>query len=371
MTIFADLQPRVRAAGRMVLRRDRRRASVVQARDARPGPPPGIPDQVLDQVAVETGLGRILTVAHVHLSGWKLTGAYRVMLTTREGPSTLIFKDARYSSDQISALEGLPVRPGRPEHAVYQRSADLGRWVPECRWSTSSPDGHRFRYLLEDLAPTLQRPAGPDAVDAVVRFLPALHGDLTNAFRGARTADLLDYGDDFVDGLLHYVRRSLESLASTQSRRGPSRGLLKRWDRVEQVYRAAGQEARAAVPQTVVHGDVNLANVLTRADGSALRLVDWEWAGKGLPHMDLAALLKTRTPADEVRVLGAYHAATGVHPVEGWRAYQWCKLQRALLDAGFLAKQRMGSGASADFDLDAHIRPALARAHVALRALRT
>jgi hypothetical protein len=43
-----------------------------------------------------------------------------------------------------------------------------------------------------------------------------------------------------------------------------------------------------------IHGDYNSSNIHAhRGNAAQLKVVDWEWAGIGVPHADLAALIKS------------------------------------------------------------------------------
>src|SRR5262249_8689208 len=76
-----------------------------------------------------------------------------------------------------------------------------------------------------------------------------------------------------------------------------------------------------ALPQTVVHGDFNAANVLLCANAGPgagpgrVAPVDWELAGAGPGLVDLAMLTSGRwTPTERERMVAAYAGAAGVPP---------------------------------------------------------
>jgi aminoglycoside phosphotransferase (APT) family kinase protein len=94
-----------------------------------------------------------------------------------------------------------------------------------------------------------------------------------------------------------------------------------------------------------IHGDYNRSNVHLHArDAAETKVVDWEWAGIGVPHADLAALLKLVDPEHERAVLDVFMSGNPVLDAEThWRTFRWCQLERRLMDAGFLARQQMAS----------------------------
>jgi thiamine kinase-like enzyme len=73
-----------------------------------------------------------------------------------------------------------------------------------------------------------------------------------------------------------------------------------------------------------------------------LKVVDWEWAGVGLPHADLAALVKSvRREAHPALLQVFAEKDRGLEAEQHWRLFHWCQLERRLLNATFLAKQQL------------------------------
>jgi aminoglycoside phosphotransferase (APT) family kinase protein len=94
-----------------------------------------------------------------------------------------------------------------------------------------------------------------------------------------------------------------------------------------------------------IHGDYNSSNIHAhREDANQLKVVDWEWAGVGLPHADLAALVKSVRREDHPVLLQAFvEGDPRLAPEQHRRLFRWCQLERRLLDAAFLAKQQLVS----------------------------
>ena len=337
----------------------------------RPGPPPGLACEILNREVLR-GFGAAPTVVqHTHLSGWKHAGAYRVFLDTAAGQMSLVFKDARYSADHIGALQGLPVRPGGPELAVYTRGEPrFAHWIPRALWCMETVPNERYQYLLEDLDPTHARPGHSATPSALCAQLPQFHDDLHAAF-GDDPDTFLRYDAAFAGQMLGYAHDALSRYAQRPGTRAVRR-LLGDWDRLEQQYLTGRDEVFARVPLQPIHGDLNLANVLNaRHGGDEFRLLDWEWAGVGLPHFDLATALKGAATDAERQALEAYGRASSGHEstTELWQTYRWCQLLRSLLDASFLARQRMDSTLTGRLDLDRYVRDSVSRGNRAVDEL--
>ncbi len=159
----------------------------------------------------------------------------------------------------------------------------------------------------------------------------------------ARLARMHAWGEARVDGLvrgsalrwddpalhLMWARRARDSYAG--EKRDP---LAPLWDRYATVA-----ERVAALPGTLVHGDLNAANVLvTRSPaGMRIRFIDWETAGVGPGLLDLASLTSGRLPEKHrAAMLAAYRAnlgpsRLGALPAADFdEALAWCRLALAV-----------------------------------------
>ncbi|MDX6554561.1 MAG: hypothetical protein QOD86_756 [Miltoncostaeaceae bacterium] len=102
-------------------------------------------------------------------------------------------------------------------------------------------------------------------------------------------------------------------------------------------------EELAALPRTVVHGELYPANVLVERTGGRpeIRVVDWERAGHGPGLLDLAALTGGGLDPDvRVAMVAAYREAAGASaPGRGAfeRALEACRLHLALQWLGWSA----------------------------------
>lgn len=312
-----------------------------------------------------------------HVSGWKRGGAFRLEGKTASGRTwTLVWKEARYDDADLPALAGLSVRPGPPEYTVYAGGGPaLRALLPEVHHAAEIERGRHYQYLLEDLAPTHVRARHPalarDAADLVHRVQRAMHTDLSGLGEG-----LLDYGPEFTASVPGYAFEGLRMLAAGDHTLDDLQ-VPDTADEtvVRQRYERARVLVETRVPLGPVHGDLNPTNVWTDPYGDDVRVVDWEWAGIGLPHLDLVCALK-RAPADlEGAAVLRFHALQGERSLyDDVVAYRWCRLQRYLLDAGFFARQLAGASASSGrLDLGTHVRRSLAQAgessHLLARSL--
>lgn len=354
---------------RLLRRAVRRRAGRAQDEDDRPGQrtPPGLSDQVVHdtlQAWARDHLGAgVATTRCQHLSGWKQAGAFRFSGTTDDEHAwSVVWKEARYHDGDIPALDGLPVRPGPPEFAVYDRAGQaLRRWLPTAYRCDELTPGSHYRYLLEDLAAHHRRLRHPQLARVVSRQLVALHAAL-RADQQALQGDLLTYDRAFSVALLAYATARLHRLAGDGSVDGLP-AALGAWDDVRHAYLDGMDRVYTTADPQPIHGDLNPTNVWSEPGRPEnLRLVDWEWAGTGIPHSDLVSVLKRATPTLERQALRRYHRAAGLRSWEDdLHAYRWCKLQRFLFDAGFFAAQLGRAGRNAPrLDLRTHVARSLA-----------
>lgn len=346
-----------------VARRVRRRLASAQRT---PGLPEGLSPALLDAVCRRQRGAPVASASFVHLSGWKSSGAFRVMMRTSTGGRwSVVFKRASYDPLHIPALCGLPVLPGRGEHWVYTRaSQSLRGHLPSVYHVEEVQPELVYDYLLEDLALRAHRPSSHEVI-AVAADLPRLHRAL------ARTPDvppvpLPRYDTAYGAALRAYATNNVERYLG----RHQDPALADLWKSLPVIASAHTECAPPpSVPRTLIHGDCNTSNVhRTRAQECVY--VDWEWAGTGVPHADLASLLCRADDEVARRALAAFVAGyPHIPPEDHERAYEWCHIERGLLDVGFLTAQLLDAPGGAQFDLAAYARASLARARTAARRL--
>lgn len=315
-------------------------------RKARPVPVEGVPEgidfETLNELCLQR-LGKPLAhVSHVHLSGWKAAGSYRLLLRAKGSRRwRLIYKNAVYSTDHIPALAKLPVVPGPPEYLVYSNAAGpLGQYLPAVYLCSEIVPGRHYQYLLEDLGQAYRKSTNLEAILGIVAELPSIHQAFGAWSRSVDQDRLLRYGHEFSVAFSEYARETLEGYAQKTANEAVSE-VCRLWPRISGVYlREEFQEIGTACS---IHGDFNPANVLVHSKyPHRVKLVDWEWAGLGMPHADLASLLGGRKPEIEQQALSLFlRQDTNLPLNENRRLYQWCNLERGLLNAAFCAAQSM------------------------------
>jgi Ser/Thr protein kinase RdoA (MazF antagonist) len=174
---------------------------------------------------------------------------------------------------------------------------------------------------------------------------------------------LLRYDERFSAALQPYVLGNLTRYVDARASEAVSE-VLRRWDRIAAVH--GDRTLHAGRPLAPIHGDLTRSNVLMhRRSKDPIKIIDWEWCGLGMPHADIASLLKNATPEVEQKVMAIVIAGDPhLTPEEHRSLYAWCRLERGLLDAAFLAVQELADGArSMRGHIDAAARRALAAFH--------
>lgn len=311
------------------------------------GTPEGLSRQALELV-VRQQLGSVALerIRHEHLSNWKRTGAFRVRVDLANGPTwSVVFKDACYHRNDIPALDGFPLSPGAPEYLVYLAGAEaVLPYLPEVYQCREIASGSHYLYLTEDLSRRHVRLRQPQLASVVSRELPAIHAALATLIDDRDGNGFLRFDRDFSVALLEYAAAALHELASKRPLRRVE-AMLSAWGRLERVYRRGLVSTYDLVDLAPIHGDLNPMNIWADPnEPSRLRLVDWEWAGVGIPHADLVSACKAGSPAVEREAVRRYNLATNERTFdEDHGIFSWCKLQRCVLDAAFFARQLLGA----------------------------
>ncbi len=333
-----------------------------------PGLPAGITPDVLNTTCQDQFGEQALSYVHQHLSGWKSSGAFRLLIKTRSGKEIrLVYKDAAYYQDQIPALIDLPIRPGPPEYAVYsQPMGALAAFLPQVYLAEEISPGEHYRYLLEDLGQNHHSITGQKDFIQSSYHLPRLHQALREWSDAVNPKGFLPYGEDFLQTLQKYAQAKLENY-SQHSDDPDLKSVLNFLPKVA-LFRLQDPVINHFTDEPI-HGDTNFTNLhLHNKDPFQFRVVDWEWAGYGLPHADLASLLKGLPRESEKTAFQRYIEApkgSNSSPCkdlsfeENWRLYLWAQLERGLLDASFLAVQFIQTGQIAQFSLPIAISLAL------------
>ncbi len=315
-----------------------------------------------------------VSASYRHTSGWKSDGAFRIRVKLRNGSVwTFIFKVVTYDLERIPALEGLPIHPGTPEFWIYSTDSEtLKDYLPDVYFCQKHADNVRFIYCLEDLWPRFSSVSCDADILHVSDSLSRMHGFISQALSPRVREHLINYDIDFSTKLFRYVIDALGHL----DRYGESQeveAFFGDWVGIEKLYLTNMELAYSEVQQRLIHGDSNLTNIfLGRSDRRSIRLIDWEWAGIGLPHMDLASALKNASPELEAQAIRAFSNGLSSKDIQiDRKTYYWCKLQRALFDAAFFVKQQKSALGREPNSLRPYIDKAARRAALAASELST
>jgi thiamine kinase-like enzyme len=334
--------PPLRRAARSV----RRAARYIRERTRRcEGLPGGLDFDTLDALCREHGRRGLKRCVHVRLSVWKPRGAYRLELLTEAGTRwSLIFKDECYwSALLIPMLEGLPASPGPPEAVVYRMQHPfLSPFLPDLFWFREIEPGRHFQYLLEDLSGTYAelRPGTPHHLKA--RGLVQIHQALNKTLADHPPDALIRYDSRYSERLLECAAGNLAAYR-TLTADATVETLMHRWGEVTSLHQR--DEFHEDGLRAPIHGDFVMRNLLAhRHDHHQLKVLDWEWAGIGLPHADLAALAMSLPREHRAALVQAYvEEDRRLEAEQHWRLFHWCQLQRALFDATRLARKQLAS----------------------------
>jgi aminoglycoside phosphotransferase (APT) family kinase protein len=129
---------------------------------------------------------------------------------------------------------------------------------------------------------------------SAVRWLGELHASSARAGRDGRLPDLrAPWFRERLDEVRASVRAGLENPALLPIDQPRLEGVLSACDRLDSGW-ATIDGLCGAMPVVLVHGDFRPKNILVRVTEAGIRLlpIDWEFAGWGVPALDLGTLLR-------------------------------------------------------------------------------
>jgi len=342
------------------LRRVARRVRSL-GRRPEPSPAPGLPDglerELLADVCRRAFGEEPLRTSYRHLSGFKTVGgAYRVYIETASGrPWTVFFKDCRYGRNDAPGLVDHPATLGPPEFAVYgSTDVEMRRFLPDVYHREEVTTGVGFRYLLEDVRGRYQKPTTPDELLEVVGNLHPLGRALRDWAIGTGEKRLIGYDHAMMRDLSDSATRTLKRYASD----APDGEAIRHVPVSRMAEVLARREFQEYVEPSGVHGDFNRASVLLHTDSpDRMKVVDWEWAGLGVPHIDLAILLEHADPQLVTRALRTYaEGDPSISPAEHERLFLWSRLATTLSNASILAAELLDGRRETRRDRSAYVR---------------
>jgi hypothetical protein len=275
------------------------------------------------------------------MSGWKKSGAYRLLLRTTTGAKlSLVYKNALYSRDEIPALAGLPITPGLGEYVFFKHSmGELAGYLPRVFLAEQLEEGRHYQYVMEDLTQNYRGLVGAQDRMNLCGALPDIHDSFKRIAAHPDAQSLLRFDRDFAERLLTYSKNSLEANQGAQSGTAMN-ALLHDWTNFADVILASADAIYRSEPLILIHGDCNITNAMRHKATGELKILDLEWAGWGVPHQDLVSALKGASSDLEMRCLEEFsHRHGNRRPERDLNIYRYCGIQRALLDAGFIGMQ--------------------------------
>ncbi|MEX2624543.1 MAG: phosphotransferase [Acidimicrobiia bacterium] len=334
---------------------------------------PGLPDVItaeeLDSLCRRQWRKPLAATWHAPISSWKGSSAAFLWLHLEGGHTErVILKATLYSEDHNRASEDFPLRPGAPEFWIYGTAAPvLRQYLADCLFVIRRSGARSFVYVLEDLTVKYGKPPRTGGWQPGVLRMHDLHAALGEAAATHGSESLLNYDGSFGQELMDYAQNAIARFRDTANS-SVAREVVDDWSRLSGCYLSAEFDT----PQLYrpIHGDYNTGNLFySRGESGQLKVVDWEWAGIGLPHLDLASYLRDAPPEVTkwaIEDLARREPDLSVRTHE--RLLLRCSLERAVWDASLLANQlrldfnrfqRLGQG----------VTRSLSSAMVALNAL--
>jgi len=336
------------------------------------GLPEGIDIEKLNELCLRHTGEHIKQVSHIHLSGWKTRGAFRLIIMTERGCYwNLIYKNAVYRTNQIPALKGLPLVPGPSEYLIYNNAGGLlTKYLPKIYLCQELIPDVQYKYLIEDLGVDYQNATVKNVISLTTE-LPSIHEALNEWSCKIDKNCLLQYNHNYSIALQEYARKNLERYI----RKMPGQNSLKvleLWNEIFEIH----NKTLNFHPNHTIHGDLNLANIMVHVkDPNRIKLIDWEWTGIGIPHADLASILMWVSPEIEQKALKLYAKHEDYISIkEHIILYRLCQLERGILDAAFLAAQHMETSIFTKFkstmNMPKYIEDSMYRVLIAYQVLR-
>ena len=335
--------------------------SFVPRYDIVPGLPEGLRLDVLDDLCLLYLREPLVRVSYYPLSGWKKSNTYRLILQTEKGAKwSLIYKNAVYQQDMIPALNSLPINPGPPEYTIYsEANGGIIKYLPTIYMCREVLPGLHYRYLMQDLNKHYRPARDKKDILSITSELAELYDNIGDCKFNLNEGSFIIYDGDLSSRLKPYILEGLERYSGATNC-GTVSSVCDNWDKISSLY---DEKSDYSGLSTIIHGDSNLANILVhKQNGGKIKFIDWEWAGIGLPHQDLASLLKRAKSGVEETALEIFSKHNrSLSTEEHRRLYEVCQLERGLIDCAFLANQVIGSTDKTKIDIAGYIEDSASR----------
>jgi len=325
-----------------------RRYRVNKVIKIRKGLPGNIDQRLINKVCKHHFQSEVHSTKFQKLSGWKRTGTYRLFITLRNNQrKQLIYRHCSYNYDDFPALKGYPVTLGPVEFVIGNvNNESINDFLPTTLWSNHDKDDV-YRYITEDLT-TRNYKARMALGESIVFHLLSLNQALNNSNLDKNLFPKYDMA--YSQNLIGYISALWDH--SWETKYNLSYQKLKS---ISDVYlEIASQERRTGL----IHGDFNESNILFKYKNGRyiLKVVDWEWAGIGTIHSDLAAYFRS---ANHPHLNASLNELAKLQP---WETYEyhykwmyWAFLDRAFLDLSYMIAQREKAIKYSTFNIDRFI----------------
>lgn len=304
----------------------------------RPGIPPTANRAIVEEIVVRELGANLQRAFHAEFSGYKHGTAWLVWLFGGRSRLTIAFKDVHLAD--YPAVEGFPGgRPGLPEAALYSTpTIVLKRSMPELYAITEVIPGERYQYYLADLGRQYRNIMTVSDQFTALDHLSRIGRALAEWAADRQQTALIDYSAEFPREFLRYAYATLSEYCERSGDRGAI-DICRDWECVTDLYLGATPPSA----RDYVHGDYRDGNLfIHRRTQEDLRAVDWEFAGRGWIHNDVVSLFKRSDQPTVQAALGRLVEMQPAHsPTEHRRLLLRCRLERNLMDAALVAKQRM------------------------------
>jgi thiamine kinase-like enzyme len=325
------------------------------------GLPADIEFSTLDKICQEQTSEPLSSVSYRHLSAWKRSGAYKVFLNTQEGNVfSVIYKNSIYNEVEIPALKKLSIIPGQPEFLTYEFAKNtISPYLPKVYYCDEVIHGEHYQYILEDLSHRFHPARSYTDIIKATKAIAHIQGNLAGYLKELKIQKPIYYDLEFSKNLYNYTKLNLDRYIKETGVTGRA------WDNRNNILDFyLKTRANADVSLVPVHGDYNTENILVDILKTPVKIIDWEWAGLGALHSDLATLLKRIDgPLEKICLLIFSKQYKEFSLAEHKYRYELCQIERGLLDAGFLALQELDSSfMDGSLNMSQYIEDSLQRA---------
>jgi hypothetical protein len=324
------------------------------------GLPAGLDFETVSKICA-TNFGEFLQgTSYVHVSGWPQADIYRLHLATKsERVLQLIYKEVMFDEQHIPVLSNIKIVPGPPECAIFRSgSSQLLRYLPAVYLCDELTPRKHYRYIFEDLDSDYREPTSKDDLYLLTRQLPKIHLAFREWLESGGEDELIRYEGAFLESLHEFILGTIDTYVQTRGSEAVKK-IQSSWKRITQLLNR--KNFFEFIPMRPVHGDFNMANIrIHKENMDDIKLINWDWAGIGIPHADLAALLKSAPKHVEEEALDMF-----IRHIKGWTSedqimlYWSCKLERSLFDAAILIAEEVDEPGRGGIDNRKRIEHAL------------